>query len=462
VPISPLPGFGDRPSYQLFYDNLNTRFSSRETITHLVIYKRMPAFIEDVTTEAALVVRLDLANTSLSDTGSYIRLAYNPWDDAPTDGLSLTLFPFDSERFRLGYLFALSFGGAEFIPRRSLVRAPGLRLQLDRGIAYAFIGMKTIPVRTPLTIEIESGGDTEVEVVRVDETQYSVLGGAGVDLADDRLRLEVGIGYFQQGKLDLPSYPNSPVYSIGAAARVAWHDNLGVPESIDFQLYRNDPNEPFVAFRPVEYVPGQLGYLIAAEGVWIRQHLADVDETNATAFEDAFAGAIRGQLRYGYLRLELTALFRDLSFILKNVPSFVPFLTIPDTATVNPEFFIAGAFDFHFPRPRITIGASAGLQFPATFSVPFEFGSAQASRTLVVRREGRFSILPLGTDAVPIFGARLHLRIDLSEMLYSLAWIQYVHDENETRLVVSATEGTRRVFQASDQLGFGISVAARF
>jgi hypothetical protein len=63
---------------------------------------------------------------------------------------------------------------------------------------------------------------------------------------------------------------------------------------------------------------------------------------------------------------------------------------------------------------------------------------------------------------VPIFGARVHVRIDLSEMLYSLAWIQYVHDENETRLVVSATEGTRRVFQASDQLGFGMSVAARF
>jgi hypothetical protein len=65
-------------------------------------------------------------------------------------------------------------------------------------------------------------------------------------------------------------------------------------------------------------------------------------------------------------------------------------------------------------------------------------------------------------EATPILGARFHVRMDISEMLYTLAWLQYVRDENATRLVVSEDEGTRRIFQRPDQFGFGVSMAARF
>ena len=463
VPISPLPGFGDRRNYELFFDNLNTRFSGRETLTHLVVYKRMPAFAEDLTTEAALVVRLNLETVALADAGSYIRLAYNPWEDAPTDGLQVVLFPFDSERFRLGYLYALSFGGADFIPRRSLFRAPGLKLQFDRGAGYYFLGFKTIPARTPLTVEIEDPeGLTEAEVIRVDETQYMVLAGAGWDGAGDRLRIEFGGGWFQQGRLDLPGYPRAPVYSFGEAVRIAWHENMSLGSSIDFSLYRNDPDAPFIAFRPVSYTPGQFGYLVSLEGAAVQQHLADFDETNSTTLENGLAGALQARFQYDYWRLELTGLYRDLGYILKNVPSYIPFQSIPDEATVNPEFFFAATTDYHWPQPHLTLGLSAGLQFPATFSTETEIGSVEPSRTLVIRREGFVSILPPGVQSVPIFQARLQVRMDLSEMLYTFGWVQYIHDENATRLVVSETEGTRRVFQRSDQVGFGLSMAARF
>lgn len=463
IPISPLAGFGDRDNYQLFFDSLNTRFSGRETLTHLVVYKRMPAFAPHLITEAALAVRLNLQNSAFSDTGSYIRLAYTPWESAPDDGLSLTLFPFDSERFRLGYLYALSFGGADFIPRRSLTRAPGLKLQWDRGGFYAFLGFKTIPARVPLEVELDtSDGDTEVEVVRVDETQYSVLGGGGIELANDSLNIEVGGGYFQQGRLDLPGYPREPVYSLGGAARIAYHRGMSVGNSIDFSLYRNDPAHPFQAFRPVSYTPGNLSYLVSLEGVAIAQNLADIDRANATTTEMGTAAALQTRIQYDYWRLELTGLYRDLPFILKNVPSFVPFLSVPGAADVTPELFFAATTDYHFPKPRLTLALSAGLQFPSTFSTEVSTGIAEANRTLVVRREGVVSILPPGLDAVPIIQARLQARVDVSEMLYALAWVQFIHDENATRLVVSPTEGTRRLFQAADQLGFGISTAARF
>jgi hypothetical protein len=463
VPISPLPGFGDRRAYELFFDNLNTRFSGRETLTHLVVYKRMPAFAEDLTTEAAMVVRLNLETVALADAGSYIRLAYNPWEDAPEDGLQLVLFPFDSERFRLGYLYSLSFGGADFIPRRSLFRAPGMKLQFDRGAGYYFLGFKTLPARTPLTVEIrDPEGLTEAEVIRVDETQYMVLGGAGWDLAGDRLRIEFGAGWFQQGRLDLPGYPRAPVYSFGEAARIAWHENMSLGSSIDFSLYRNDPDSPFIAFRPVSYTPGQFGYLISLEGAAVQQHLADFDRTNSTTLENGLAGALQARFQYDYWRLELTGLYRDLGFILKNVPSFVPFVSIPEDATVNPELFFAATTDYHLPEPHLTLALSAGIQFPATFTTETRVGSAEPSRTQVIRREGFVSILPPGINSVPILQLRVQMRLDVSEMLYTFLWVQYIHDENATRLVVSATEGTRRVFQAADQIGFGLSMAARF
>lgn len=463
VPISPIPGFGDRKAYELFFDSLNTRFGGRETLTHLVAYKKMPGFFDHLTTEAAMVIRFDASTLALTDAGSYMRAIYNPWTDAPADGVALTLFPFDSERFRLGYLYALSFGGADFIPRRSLFRAPGLKLQFDRGPGQVFLGFKTLPARTPLEVELDSeSGLTDTEVVRVDETQYMVLAGGGLDLADDRLRIDVGAGWFQQGRLDLPSYPHAAVYSFGEAVRVAWHDKLPMQSSIDFSLYRNDPDAPFKAFRPVTYTPGELGYLVSAEMVSVQQHLADSDKTNSTTFETGFAGALQAKVQYGYWRAELTGLMRDLPFILKNVPSFVPFLSIPERAILNPELFFALSTDYHFPAQHVTVGLIGGLQFPATFSTDVETGSAEASRTLVVRREGFVSILPPGVDSSPIFQSRLQVRWDLSEMLYSQTWLQYVHDSNATRLVVSEAEGTRRVFQRADQFGFGITMAARF
>src|ERR1700722_1393635 len=60
VPLSPAASIGDRPQYQMFFDNLNSRYNGRENLTHLVMYKTMPAFLPHLTTEAAAVWRFDL------------------------------------------------------------------------------------------------------------------------------------------------------------------------------------------------------------------------------------------------------------------------------------------------------------------------------------------------------------------------------------------------------------------
>jgi hypothetical protein len=145
------------------------------------------------------------------------------------------------------------------------------------------------------------------------------------------------------------------------------------------------------------------------------------------------------------------------------VPSFIPFQTLPTDARVDPELFFAAQFDYAFVRQHLIPSLIVGVQMPAAFSSSVREGSLQSERTLVIRRAGNFSILPPGEQRVPIISARASLRWDLSTVMAGIFWVQYVLDQNATLLQVDAS-GTRqvRIFQAANQLGFGITAQARF
>src|SRR6185436_15672429 len=115
-------------------------------------YKKMPAFVERLTTEAALVLRFDLAqlasntgnlNAALYDSGSYLRLFYNTNPSSEKEGLGLTFFPLDTDRFRLGYLYDLSWGGTAGNINQSIFprlqgSAPGAKVQYDAEKFYLY------------------------------------------------------------------------------------------------------------------------------------------------------------------------------------------------------------------------------------------------------------------------------------------------------------------------------------
>ncbi|MEM9189678.1 MAG: hypothetical protein AAGF12_10915 [Myxococcota bacterium] len=469
LPLSTLPNFSDRAAYQLFYDNLNTRFTSRETLTHLVLYRELPAFLRDVTTEAALVFRIDASAPFFQDTGSFLGIRYNPWVDAPDDGLRVTIFPLNSDRFRVGYLFDISQSGFENVFTISglgglsgeggLLRSPGLRFEFERGVFGATLGFKTSLANTAGTVSAEGAQ------IRLAETQYGFLGGAFVDLFGDRLRLDVSGGFFQLGELDLaPAYPTDPLYRGTVAGRISWRRNLDLAPSLDVRLYRNDPNEPFLAFAPTRYVPGQLGYLLSVEGTWLTQRVADSDRPGVAGApgplenEPGFAGAAQFRLQYDYLRVELTGLLRDLSFVLKNSDGLPQATSIPDDANPTIEWFVAATADYHFPDARLTLGVSGGLQFPASF----EEAQAEGSVVTVVPQNGRSVQLSLNDEVEPVVQSRIHARWDLSEMLYTRAWIQYVYDPNGGVLVITQGEDTQQVEVDPHRFGFGLSAAARF
>lgn len=476
IPLSPTFSVGERSQYRLFFDNLNSRFSGRENITHLVMYKKMPGFIENLTTEAALVLRFDLAqlaantgnlNAALYDTGSYLRLFYATGGNDGKNGLGLTFFPLDTDRFRLGYLYDLSWGGTAAAINQSIFprlngAAPGLKVQYDHERAYVFGGFKTAQIIQPEQV-LGPGGENEVETVRVGETNFGVLGGAGVD-ATDSLRFDVGGGFFQQGKFDLEDVRGKPVYTYGASGRVVVHHNMPVPQSVDFLLYRNDPARPLVLFKTEEYDPNQFAWSLSGELSALQQHLKDFDAPGAIRDQTALAGAVQGVVRAGYLRFSATGIYRNLNFVVRNVPGFIPFETLPASAKTDPELFGALAADYHIASARLTPGIGGGFQLPATFRSEFSDGGVAAQRVIVVRQQGDESILPYNKNRTPIMQARASIRWDLSEMFAVVGWVQLIRDNNGTLVVRDPTEGTAslRVYQSPNRLGAAAAVQARF
>lgn len=483
-PLSPNASIGDRPQYRMFFDNLNSRFSGRENLTHLVMYKRMPGFIKNLDTEAAMVLRIDLAqlssnsgnlNTAFYDSGSYLRLFYatrrgNPEAGTADEGFDLTLFPLDTDRFRLGYLYDISWGGTNAYINQSVfprIRggAPGAKLQFQGNRFYVYGGFKTASI-VQVEQVIMPGEETtnEADNVKIAQTNYGFLGGAGVDITDF-LRIDLGAGYFQQGKQDLPDVLGERVYTYGGAGRLVIHHKMPVPKSVDFSLYRNDPNNPLVLFRPEQYDPGEFSWAITLEGDRLYQNLRDFNAPGTMSLQAAQAAAAQAVIKAGYLRASVTGIFRDLPFVVRNQPSFIPFQTLPEDAKTDSEIFFAAAADYYIPSLRLTPGLGGGVKFPSTFkSDQTDIGGGSISRTMVVREQGNISILPVGADAKPIVQARVSLKWDISDIMSAVVWGQLVHDNNATFVSTDESDGTitLRKFIDPDFVGFGTSVQARF
>ncbi len=481
IPLSPNASIGDRSQYRLFFDNLNSRFSGRENVSHLVLYGKLPGYIDNLETEAALVLRVNMSSLAsqsnnvdkvFEDAGTYLRVFYSTGgtDKAP-EGASVVLYPIDTDRFRLGYLYDISWGGTNARINQSIFprlqgSAPGAKLQYDGDGFYGYLGFKTasiVEVQQRI-VESGSGEGATTDTVRVAETNYGFLGGAGVDLAK-MLRVDAGAGYFQQGRFEEPDVLGERVFTFGFSGRVVVHDGMPVPKSADFSLYRNDPNAPVELFKPTSYEPGKLSWALSAEGSQLHQNLKDFDRPGTTDIQLARAAAVQANLQYGYLRTSLSAIYRDLAFVLRNQPSFIPFQTIPEEAKTEDETFFAVSSDYYIESARLTPGFGAGLQMPATFgseSVPDLFGQT-VSRTIVVREQGNLAFLPANETRVPILQARASLKWDLSPMMSAVTWLQYRRDNNSTRLELdpSGTVLLRR-FISPDFVGYGVAMQARF
>lgn len=466
--FSPQPDFTQRPGVNQFYDNYNTRDSGQETKADLALYRRMQGWHPRLETEAAFLIRFDLfaddvtgkGGQKFADDGTYVQVNWLKGDiseprkaGAPPRYYFLG-FPFNADRFRLGYSYGITWGGREIFPKNT-GPVPGIKFGYDGKKVYAFGGMKTHRQLNDNTNDIESN--------------YAFLGGAGMDVSEI-LRVEAAGGYFQKGALPptgtggADPLAGERVNASGGSAQITLHKGLPIQTSVDLRLYRNDPETPFNAFRKEEYTQG-LSWLVSAEVSYLMQNLRDPDTFGQTELQPAMAADVNAKVKLGRARGFFDFVYRDLSFMLFNVPAFTPYYGFPDSAEVRGQWFIDIGADYYLEALHMTPGVTFGYMQPATYTGDTGGAGVLGTNTVVVRRQGDFEILPPNETAFDILSFRAYDRVELSDMMSMNAQITYTLDNNNTRLVRGPTGFPERQFDkaaVTSQLAIAVIFQSRF
>ncbi len=456
---SPSVGFGAGSGNTQFYDNFNTKFSGFESLSNIVLYKKSASFFDGFTAEAALTINVLMRPAGaigLRDNSSYLKLNWRPSGWGDKEEVSFTGFPVSADRFRLGYAYRISWGGSSVFTSGALNDGvPGAQLQLTRDRWYAFAGLKTGLLFNDRTLEKE----------RV----YGVMGGAGIDISDS-LRIEANGGYFQKGIV--PGLANqgieAPVNARGISAQATWHVGVPIGTSIDFKLYRNDPEVLQKFFTPEQY-PGGLSYSVSLEASTLGQTLEDPDVFAATKIQAAAALALQGRAKIDFLRVHVLALYRTLSFIQFDVPGIPPYKDFPKGTVQKPEMFIALGADYHFPGLHLTPGIVLGLQQQASFKSPSTLlgGSNPSlplvgSRTVVLSGVNDFAMLPTNFEALLVFSAKVNAKLDITEYMSVIGEVYYTRNPNKTTYRDSVAGIAEPTFEKEHSLGFNLLIQARF
>ncbi len=475
VPSIPGPRFGAPiPRWGLFFfDQYDTRYTGFESLTNLVLYKQMSAGSKD-DFEGAFILRFNALSDNLSalyDGGSYIKWThYFDPERVNTRNVSVTAFPFSSDLFRLGYSYKISWGGSPIffktnpdnpfgsVYASNTTPAPGIRLAYQSDRFYAFAGAKTSLLLN--------------QAINEQVTVYGLLGGAGVDVTR-MFRAEANGGYFYRGANPIEAVLGKPVTTAGVSGQLMLHDGSPVGRTDELRLYRNDPSSVTRLFQPEEY-PGGLSWLVSSELTYVSTVLEDPspDRAASTVMQPGVAADLNVRIKWNKLRLHADLVYRDLPFMLLNVPNFVPFQALSnDQSKVTPDTFGAVGVDYFFESLNLTLGVIGGIEIPATFkgTLPASYindlpaDALPPSSTVAIRSEGVYDLLPPGYGVVPVYAAKIQGRFSWSAFSV-LGEILTAYDNNVThlqRVNNDPQQVSTRVFNKPTQLGFNIALQAR-
>ena len=454
--IPSIPGwrFG-RPNSlgTLFFDNYDTRFSGYETLSHAVLYKNYRK--DHLEAEAGFVLRMNELSErkiDLSDAGSYLLVSW--WKDpthADPTRLTLTAFPVSADRMRLGYSYRLSWGGNEEWKGETSAK-PGIKVQYDGKKYYAFLGAKSAITLDKPTAEQES--------------KFAFLGGAGIDVTE-MIRVEANGGMYNRGSNELPDVDTEDVILTGGSLQVAAHKGMPVQSSIDYKLYKNDPERIGRVFSKAKY-PGGVSWLAMAELTALSQTLKDPEMTGSTTNQVGKAGDINVRAMIDRVRVRFDLQYRDLAFLLHTVPSRPAYQDFASDYETAGNYFAAIGVDKNW-NDRLTLGLVVGIDKPATLTTPTALPGAPAmtgQSTAAVRLNGNsllITILPEGESAIPAYAGKFTGQLDFGEIFSAVADVYYVYDGNTARLVRSGPEGLLQFeFAEFNQLGVNLTLQAKF
>lgn len=440
-----------------FFENYESRYSDDISQSYLVLYRKDEGFNPHIFTEAAMVLRFapyidgdsSKPGVNIADDGSYVRIGYK-FGEREDHNLSLTGYAVDANRFRLGYSYDLTWGGRTtfvFDP----IAAPGARLQYQNGSFYAFAGLKT-------AIGQFNTDDSEYTP---SQAYYGSLYGLGGELGK-HLRVEGGFGSFQQGQLDSVTDTSSPLYhtminAIGGCGQISLRttENLEFITSNELKLYRNTPDfvkDTYISHRQLD----GFGVLIQTEANVLAHNLLDPANTGSSLVETAVAGDLQALAVAGSTELGVDLVYKDLAFIVFNVPGITSQVGIPDTMQTSPQMYARGKISHYFEKAHVTPSLGFGYMKPASYNT----GDAW----YVQYDAGTVRHVPDGQTPADILSSVLGVQWDVSRSVVGVGEVLYTLDNNES---VSVSEDGANTYASADPLvrnriGFNILMRARF
>ena len=455
---SPSGNFVERGN-QTFFEVYESRFSDDINQGMLVLYRKDEGFQPNWFTEAALVARMSPTvnpNDStpamrIADDGSYVRAGYNFAGD-PKHNLSLTGYAVDANRFRLGYSFDLTWGGRNiyaFDPNA----APGVRLQYQNHGFYAFAGLKTAvgDYKDPTTAEPQ------------EETYYGALFGAGSELGD-HVRVEAGLGSFEQGQLTNAASATSPIYldpiqALGGCAQVAWRSTKDIDwiQTGELRLYRNSPDMVRDTYLKHQEVDG-FGMLVQAEVNVLSHNLIDFENVDSTVVETGVAGDFQTIFAFGRSQIAADVVYKDLPYIVFNVPGLTSGYALPENYDVTSQVYGRLSAAHHFPESRLTPSLGLGYMQAATYGTPETGYFVQQNET------DKYHV-PDGQSPTALLSSVAGLTWDISKSMVAQGELLYTLNNNLS--VFEPTDDLQGAYVLApgnerNQLGFNLLVRARF
>jgi len=234
---------------------------------------------------------------------------------------------------------------------------------------------------------------------------------------------------------------------------------------VDFKLYMNDPLHKETFFAP-EIYNDDVSFLVQSEISAIGQTLQNPQKPFSTKIQWAIAADVTGRLKVGRFRVHLLNVYRDLSFILFDVPSNPSFVAFPKNLKVQPEFFSSLVVDYSIEALHLTPGLVFGVQRPANITTGAAAGSnppvSLAQQTFVFRSESQVDILDPGDTVELIYAAKATFKWDFSEAISTIGEVSYQYDPNR-RTFQQDPEGIPiRKKQSPTIVGFNVLMQARF
>lgn len=466
---SPAPNFVERGN-QTFFERYETKYSDDISQSYLVLYREDEGFISNVFTEAAFVLRFQpyinpdqsKPGVGVNDGGSYVRVGYR-LGGKEDHVFSVTGYAVDADRFRLGYSYDLTWGGKDIFVMDPFA-APGARLQYQNGTFYAFAGLKTAVgnYTDPLT-------DTTNN-----QTFLGGLAGAGGEIGD-HFRVEGGAGDFLQGQLTNVQSVESPLYNAsilaaGVSGQVAFRTDpeLEYIVSNELKLYRNRPDQvrdTYISHRELDGV----GLLVQAEGNYLIHNLLDFDTVDATVIEKAFAGDVQSVLVAGRTEVALDLVYKDLPYMLFNIPGLTSGYALSDTLDTTPQVYVRAKVAHYESKSRLTPSLGAGYMIPASY------GTAETGYIVQYQAKsdtGTTSYSSAAKETVPdgqlpsaILSAVAGLQWDISKSTVAMGELLYTLDNNQSDFVETDDDQGQNILAAPyirNAFGFNLMLRARF